>query len=357
MNNKVTALIVTYRRPEFLRRAILSVLGQTYSNLQLIIFDDASGDETKNVVKGFSKDDERIKYHCHQNNIGRLSNFRYAFESVDTPYFSILSDDDCLSMNLYEDAVKILDNNPDVMFVILNTLMIDERSNLKSHKESSNKISFHKGVEGFEAFHSGDIPVTWTGMVFRKELSNIYKEMDDRHDVGHDIRFLCRAVSRHDYAYLSKVGAFFTQHPESNSLTIKDVDLVHQAVQASRYIEVFNDENVIQDVKDKAVLYIKRLLLKKPNITQSIKNIIKNFIIYSESGDKQINENISDYEYARYKKSAAILKFFHRNKIIKFFILIVFSKLYKRKLINDQLKMNKLQNGIYKKYFNYINKS
>ena len=84
MNNKVTALMVTYRRPEFLRRAIMSVIGQTYSNLQLIIFDDASGDETKNVVKSLSKDDERIKYHCHQNNIGRLSNFRYAFESVDT---------------------------------------------------------------------------------------------------------------------------------------------------------------------------------------------------------------------------------------------------------------------------------
>ena len=45
MDNKVTALIVTYRRPEFLRRAILSVLGQTYSNLQLKIFDDASDDD------------------------------------------------------------------------------------------------------------------------------------------------------------------------------------------------------------------------------------------------------------------------------------------------------------------------
>ena len=355
MNNKVTALMVTYRRPEFLRRAIMSVIGQTYSNLQLIIFDDASGDETKNVVKSLSKDDERIKYHCHQNNIGRLSNFRYAFESVDTPYFSILSDDDCLSMNLYEDAVNVLDNNPDVMFVILNTLMIDERSNLKSHKESSGKISFHKGVEGFEAFHSGDIPVTWTGMVFRKELSDIYKEMDDRHDVGHDIRFLCRAASRYEYAYLSKVGAFFTQHPESHSLTIKDVDLVHQGVQVSRYIEVFNDENVIQDVKDRAVIYIKRLLFKKPKIIQSIKKIIKNLIIFSDSVDDNINENIAEYEYAGYKKSASFLKFFHKNKIIKFFVLIIFSKLYKKKLINDQLKMNKLQNGIYKKHFDYIN--
>lgn len=356
-STKITALLVTYRRPEFLRRAILSVLGQTYSNLKLIVLDDASGDETKDVVQSFSKNDKRIKYHCHRNNIGRLSNFRYAFESVDTPYFSILSDDDCLSMNLYEDAIRVLENNPKVMFVILNTLMIDEKSNLKSHKESTNKISFHKGVEGFEAFHSGNIPVTWTGMVFRKELTKIYKEMDDRNDVGHDIRFLCRAASLYEYAYLSKVGAFFTQHPGSNSLTIKDVDLVHQGVQISRYIEVFYDDNVSQEVKDKAVFFIKRLLFKKPNFIKSIKEIIKNFIIFRESGDKEINKNISDYEYAGFHTSAAILRFFYRNKIIKFFILLTFGKLYKKRLINDQIKMQKLQNSTYKKCFNYINKS
>jgi len=357
ISTKITALIVTYRRPEFLRRAILSVLGQTYSNLKLVVFDDASGDETKHVVQSFSKNDKRIKYHCHQNNIGRLSNFRYAFKSVETPYFSILSDDDCLSMNLYEDAIRVLENNPKVMFVILNTLMIDEKSNLKSHKESTNKISFHKGLEGFEAFHSGSIPVTWTGMVFRKELTKIYKEMDDRYDVGHDIRFLCRAASLYEYAYLSKVGAFFTQHPGSHSLTIKDVDLVHQGVQISRYIEVLHDDNVSQEVKEKAVFFIKRLLLKKPNVIKSIKEIIKNFIIFGVSEDEQINKNISDYEYAGYHRSAVILRFFYRSKIIKFFVLLTFGTFYKKKLINDRLRMQKLQNGTYKKYFNYINKS
>lgn len=357
IHTKITALLVTYRRPEFLRRAILSVLGQTYSNLKLVVFDDASGDETKHVVQSFSKNDKRIKYHCHPNNIGRLSNFRYAFESVETPYFSILSDDDCLSMNLYEDAIRVLENNPKVMFVILNTLMIDEKSNLKSHKESTNKISFHKGLEGFEAFHSGSIPVTWTGMVFRKELTKIYKEMDDRYDVGHDIRFLCRAASLYEYAYLSKVGAFFTQHPGSNSLTIKDVDLVHQGVQISRYIEVFHDDNVSQEVKDKAVFFIKRLLLKKPNLIKSIKEIIKNFIIFGAYEKEQINKNISDYQYAGYHRSAAILRFFYRSKIIKFLVLLTFGTFYKKKLINDQLRMQKLQNGAYKKYFNYINKS
>ena len=60
-STQITALLVTYRRPEFLRRAISSVLGQTYSNLKLIVFDDASGDKTKDVAQSFSKNDKRIK--------------------------------------------------------------------------------------------------------------------------------------------------------------------------------------------------------------------------------------------------------------------------------------------------------
>ena len=120
MKNKVTALIVTYRRPKFLKRAIQSVIDQSYSNIQISVFDDASGDETKSIVEALSKKDERISYYCHKENIGQFANFRYAFESVETPYFSILSDDDCISEDLYKNAVDVLDNNPNVMFVILN---------------------------------------------------------------------------------------------------------------------------------------------------------------------------------------------------------------------------------------------
>ena len=46
MDRKITTLIPTHRRPEYLRRTILSALSQTYSNLQVSIFDDASNDNT-----------------------------------------------------------------------------------------------------------------------------------------------------------------------------------------------------------------------------------------------------------------------------------------------------------------------
>ncbi len=354
MNSKVTALIPTYRRPKLLRRAMLSVLGQSYSNLQLSIFDNASGKDTRDVVNNLAKNDDRIKYHCHPNNIGDIANQNFSFKSVDTPYFSILGDDDFLTKDFYKDAVDVLDNNPEIMFVILNIFKVDENSNLIEYKESTNKLTFYSGREGFDAMHSGKIPRTWTSMVFRKEVTKIYDEMDNKNDVGDDMRFLFRLASRYNFAYLSKTGAFFTVHSESASALIKSVDLVHQGVQISRYTEIFFDEKVSQEVRDRTIFYIKRLLSHKPNLIESIKKIIQNFIIFSEFGNKKIEENIKDHKYAGYKKTSLFLYWIHNSKIIKIFIRLLLGRLYKNMISKKQSKMMLLQKGIYKKHFDYV---
>lgn len=357
MNAKITALIPTYKRPKLLQRAILSVLGQSYTNLKLCIFDNASGKETKDIVTSLSKNDDRVKYHCHQNNIGALANFSFALKSVNTPYFSILSDDDFLAKDFYKDAIHVLENNPNVMFVILNTLRVDENTNLIVDKPSTYKLKIYSGKSGFDEFHSGNIPQTWTGMVFRKELAKLYYEAANKNDIGSDMRFLFHATSLHNFAYLSKVGAFFTVHSDSASATIKSVDLIHLGVQISRYVEIFYDKNVSQDVKDRTIFYIKKLLSIKPNVILSIKNIVQNFLDPKKFRDKKIEENINDYKYAGYSIISSMLNFFYNSKIIKFFFQLLLSRLYKKKLDMNRSKMLKLQNGIYKNHFDYIRES
>lgn len=354
MSAKITALIPTYRRPKLLNRAMHSVLRQSYKNIQLTILDNASKDSTEDVVANLCKVDKRIKYHCNNENIGALANFRLAFESVDTQYFSILSDDDCLTEDFYKNAIDVLDNHPEIMFVILNTLKIDENSNLINDKECTNKLIFYKGKIGFDAFHSGNIPQIWTGMVFRKEVAKIYDEMDTKYDYAHDMRFLFRAVSRYDFAYLSKVGAFFTVHSDSASSALKSVNLVDQGVQISRYVEIFYDENVPLDVKDRTIFYIKRLLSTKPSIFEALLKIFVNFIVQTDFSNKKIEENIQDFKYAGYNKSSNILNLFHKSKTLKILVRILFGSFYRRRLSKRQSTMLSLQNSVYKKHFDYI---
>ena len=111
----ITTIIPTYRRPDMLRRAIKSVLNQTYRNLQVCVYDDASGDETASVVAELQKEDSRVKYFCHPKNIGGDENYVYGMGHVDTPFFSFLADDDVLLPNFYQLAMDNFNKYPDAM--------------------------------------------------------------------------------------------------------------------------------------------------------------------------------------------------------------------------------------------------
>jgi hypothetical protein len=112
----ITTVIPTFQRPELLRRAITSVLGQSYRRLQVSVYDNASGDETAAVVAELARGDARVTYHCHATNIGLGANFAYALADVETPYFTILSDDDYHLPGFFETAMRGFEEHPDAMF-------------------------------------------------------------------------------------------------------------------------------------------------------------------------------------------------------------------------------------------------
>ena len=87
MTPTITTILPTFRRPERLKKAIRSVLNQTYPHFQVCIYDNASDDATASVVAEFASIDPRVKYHCHPQNIGAAENFQYGLDRVETPFF------------------------------------------------------------------------------------------------------------------------------------------------------------------------------------------------------------------------------------------------------------------------------
>ncbi|NES18735.1 MAG: glycosyltransferase family 2 protein [Symploca sp. SIO3E6] len=87
--------IPTYNRPQGLRRALESVIKQTYQNLEIIVSDNCSTKtETEMVVREFMKKDERIQYFRQEENIGLFYNKKFIFEVSHGEYFTWLCDDD-----------------------------------------------------------------------------------------------------------------------------------------------------------------------------------------------------------------------------------------------------------------------
>jgi glycosyltransferase involved in cell wall biosynthesis len=116
-NPLVSIGLPTYSRAGSLSRAIESVLDQDYRNIELVISDNASVDETEAICQDAARRDTRIKYLRQQTNIGATANFREVLNQSTGEFFMWLADDDWLEQSYVGSCVQFLLDHPDYSLV------------------------------------------------------------------------------------------------------------------------------------------------------------------------------------------------------------------------------------------------
>lgn len=104
----VTVVIPTYNRAALLTCAIQSVLNQTYENLEIIVVDDASADDTQRIVESFA--DSRIRYLRHKVNRGGSAARNTGIRAATGKYIAFLDDDDKWESRKTEEQLKMLED-------------------------------------------------------------------------------------------------------------------------------------------------------------------------------------------------------------------------------------------------------
>jgi len=104
----VSVIIPTYNRARCLRRAIRSVLSQTHRNLELIIADDASTDDTASLVE--SIDDPRVVYVCQKRNMGASAARNLGLDVARGFFVAFQDSDDEWLLDKLEEQIASLEN-------------------------------------------------------------------------------------------------------------------------------------------------------------------------------------------------------------------------------------------------------
>lgn len=146
MDNKLFPLvsvgIPTYNRSIGLNRTLVSIIKQTYSNLEIIISNNFSSDpEVERVAKSFSNSDSRIKYYKQSENIGNANNFKFVLEKSKGQYFMWAPDDDTWDENYISECMRVFFENTDCVSVFSHFDLINLRTNQVVGRATPNSTS------------------------------------------------------------------------------------------------------------------------------------------------------------------------------------------------------------------------
>lgn len=124
----VSIITPTYNCEKFIAETIESVINQTYKNWEMIIVDDCSTDNTKEIVEKYQKKFENIKYVILNENSGAAIARNTALKMAKGKYIAFLDSDDLWNNEKLEKQIKFMKDN-NYSFTYTNYEEIDENSN------------------------------------------------------------------------------------------------------------------------------------------------------------------------------------------------------------------------------------
>lgn len=142
----VSITIPTYNRPDYLKHALASAVGQTYRNTEIIVSDNASHVSAQAVVDSFA--DPRIRFHRYPQAVSMFGNHIGGFRMAAGKYVASLHDDDIWESDFLEKMVPPLEANPELVMTFCSQWVIDENGAV-SHERTEKynaRLGRHKLV-------------------------------------------------------------------------------------------------------------------------------------------------------------------------------------------------------------------
>ncbi len=136
MTPLVSVIIANYNSQKYIAEAIKSILNQTFKEFELIIVDDKSTDESLLIIKDFVKLDPRIRLFDLEENHGVTYARQLGLKNAVGKYIAILDSDDTSSPQRFEEQVKFLELNNEIVLVASDYSVIDENGKIiNKHKK------------------------------------------------------------------------------------------------------------------------------------------------------------------------------------------------------------------------------
>jgi len=216
-DKKISVIISSYNREKYIGIAIDSVLNQTYKNVEIIVIDDCSTDNTEEYLKKYK---DKIRYYKNEKNCGCGISRKRGMEYAKGDYIIFLDDDDKYICNTYfEEAIKMLEKDKDLSLVAAaHYVRFTEGNRLEEKKFPYKKVVDH--VKMFTNFASADYPKPIASIaIIRREALEFAKYQDMK--ILNDTTIYLRALLYGNMGFINKPYLEYLVHGANISFNLK----------------------------------------------------------------------------------------------------------------------------------------
>ncbi len=207
MQELVSIAMTTYNGEKYLREQLDSIFNQTYANIEIIVCDDKSSDETVRILQEYAEK-FRLQYYVNEKNLGYVKNFEKAISLCQGDYIALADQDDVWLSDKIELLLKNINNN---LLIHSDCSLIDENSNLLA-REWKGKILSHNN---FNDFLYSNVVTGCTVMFSKKLLNDILPFPDGL--VYHDWYLAILAAKANKICYIPNKLIKYRQHPNQDT--------------------------------------------------------------------------------------------------------------------------------------------
>src|SRR2546423_132834 len=213
----VSVLVVCYNHARYVEECLDSVLNQTYENIELIIIDDSSQDDSASVIQRWLVTNNfTATFFRHHQNTGICKTFNAALQRANGVYICVLAADDVYLPHKIEDQVRILENLPTKVGVVYSDAwQMDANGNPLAEKFIEAHRRFQVMPEGnlFSVLLEGNfIPALAT--TIRRECFETVGPYDEEL-VYEDFDMWLRIARHYDFAFSPTISAKYRLVPGS----------------------------------------------------------------------------------------------------------------------------------------------
>lgn len=274
----ISFCILSYKQEAFISEAILSAINQDYSNLEIIVSDDNSPDNTYSVIEQTIKQNptsHKVVLNRNKTNLGLVEHLNYVLNNlVHGEYIMLMGGDDISTYDRASHTINYFSQYPNVGGLVFSYDIINS-SGLFLRKCQLEKDTIYN-MSSYKWLSSSSFVIGGLALAFRKSKYDLFGPLGDCHTEDSTIRF--RVLLCSDFLYSSKICLQYRRHESNitsseNLYSLKTSNISNQYYRDLKiaYERNFITRRLYKLADNKIKWYIKeRNLLEKSHFSKSI---------------------------------------------------------------------------------------